>query len=147
MRYVCLPDRMKQDQTHNWHRERMWPFRKHPRDWHDAEELAASYLRRRGYKILHRNLRLDRFEVDIIAQKRDTVVFVEVRSRETDAVAAPEESVNFTKRQHLRSAARRYIARYGKPDLYYRFDVVGVVMPPEERPRITHYENAFTMDE
>jgi putative endonuclease len=125
----------------------MWPFRKQRLDWHDAEDLATSYLRRRRYKILHRNLRLDRFEVDIIAQKRDTVVFVEVRSRETDAVAAPEESVNFTKRQHLRAAARRYIARYGQDGLYYRFDVMGVVMPPEERPRITHYESAFTMDE
>lgn len=125
----------------------MWPFSKQPRDWHDAEDLAASYLRRRRYKILHRNLRLDRFEVDIVAQKRDMVVFVEVRSRTDDAVSAPEETVQHTKRQHLCAAARRYIARYGKPNLYYRFDVMGVVMPPGERPRITHYENAFTVDE
>ena len=125
----------------------MWPFCKHPRDWHDAEDLAASYLRRRGYKILHRNLRLDRFEVDIIAQKHDMVVFAEVRSRMDDSITAPEETVQHTKRQHLRAAARRYIARYGQPDLYYRFDVIGVVMLPGEHPRITHYENAFTMDE
>jgi len=75
------------------------------------------------------------------------VVFVEVRSRETDTVAAPEESVNYAKRQHLRAAARRYIAYYGQEEVYYRFDVIGVVMLPGEPPRITHYENAFTMDE
>lgn len=125
----------------------MWPFRKKQPEWRHAEDLAAAWLRKRGYKILHRNLRLDRFEVDIIVQKGDTVVFVEVRSRETDAVAAPEESVNYTKRQHLRAAARRYLAQYGQQDIYYRFDVMGVVMPSGEPPRITHYKNAFTMDE
>ncbi|MCK5861766.1 MAG: YraN family protein [Candidatus Hydrogenedentes bacterium] len=124
----------------------MWPFRKYPRDWHDAEDLAASYLWRRGYKILHRNLRLDRFELDIVVQKGDTVVFVEVRSRTNDAVSTPEETVQYTKRQHLRAAAKRYLARYGQQDLYYRFDVIGVVMPPGKRPKIKHYENAFTMD-
>jgi len=125
----------------------MWPFRRKQPVWRDAEDLAAAHLRKCGYKILHRNLRLDRFEVDIIVRKSDTVVFVEVRSREDDSVAAPEESVNFTKRQHLRAAARRYIARYGEEDIYYRFDVIGVVTPPGGLPRITHYENAFTMDE
>lgn len=125
----------------------MWPFRKRKQEWQRAEDLAASHLRRQGYKILHRNIRLGRFEVDIIARKGDTVAFVEVRSREDDSVSAPEESVRHTKRQHLRAAARRYLARHGEPDVYYRFDVMGVVMPPAERPRITHYENAFTMDE
>jgi putative endonuclease len=125
----------------------MWPFPKKISDWRDAETAAANYLRRRGYKILHRNLRLDRFELDIVAQKKDRVVFVEVRSRGTDAYAAPEESVRYPKRQHLRAAARRYIARYGEPELFYRFDVIGVVMAENSPPRITHYENAFTMEE
>ncbi|HDP33614.1 MAG TPA: YraN family protein [Candidatus Hydrogenedentes bacterium] len=125
----------------------MWPFRKKKPEWRRAEDAAAWYLRRRGYRILHRNLRLDRFEVDIVAQKKDTVVFVEVRSRADDALTAPEESVRQTKRRHLRGAARRYIARFGQPRLYYRFDVMGVVTPPGKRPQITHYKNAFTMDE
>ncbi len=125
----------------------MWPFRKEEADWRHAESLAAAYLKRKGYRILHRNLRLDRFELDIVAQKRDAVVFVEVRSREDDGVTAPEQSVRYVKRQHLRQAARRYIALHGQPDCYYRFDVIGVVAPGDSRPRITHFENAFTMDE
>ena len=146
-RYVCLLVKGTSDRTNNAERNAVWPFRKKQPEWRHAEDLAAAYLRKRGYKILHRNLRLDRFEVDIIVQKGDTVAFVEVRSRENDAVAAPEESVNYTKRQHLRAAARRYIARYGQQNVYYRFDVMGVVMPPGDLPQITYYENAFVMDE
>ncbi len=125
----------------------MWPFRDRRPAWQRAEAMAARYLRRRGYRILHRNLRLDRFELDIVAQKRDTVVFVEVRSRTDENISAPEETVRYTKRQHLRAAARRYVARFGKPNLYYRFDVMGVVMEANKRVRIKHYENAFTLDE
>lgn len=125
----------------------IWPFRSSKSNWQRAEDLAASYLRRQGYAILHRNLRMDRFELDIVAKKNDTVVFVEVRSREDDTLSAPEDTIRYTKRQHLRAAARRYMARHGEPDLYYRFDVIGVVMPANEPPRINHIEYAFTMEE
>ncbi len=126
---------------------RIWPFHKAGAAWRDAEDLAARYLKKQGYAILHRNLHLDRFEVDIIARKGDTVVFVEVRSRRNDDITTPEETIRRTKRQHLRAAARRYMARYGEPDLYYRFDVIGVVMPAGEDPRISHIEYAFTMED
>lgn len=124
-----------------------WPFRKRQTGWKGAEERAADYLRGQGYKILHRNLRLDRFELDIVARKGDTVAFVEVRSRSADDFTAPEDSVRYTKRQHLRAAARRYLARYGEPDVYYRFDVIGVVTPQEGETSIHHIESAFTMVE
>ena len=125
----------------------IWPSRNPKHPWQHAEDLAARYLRKHGYSILHRNLRLDRFEVDIIARKQDTVVFVEVRSRRDDDISAPEETIRHTKRQHLRAAARRYIAWYGEPDVYYRFDVIGVVMPAGEKNRIHHIEQAFTMND
>ena len=127
----------------------IWFFRKpKPRTkWQHAEDLAARHLRRKGYKILHRNLRLDRFELDIVARKGDTVVFVEVRSKEDDGVSAPEETIRHTKRQHLRAAARRYLARYEEPELYYRFDVIGVVLPQTGPHTINHIESAFTMED
>lgn len=124
-----------------------WPFRKRQTGWKGAEERAAEYLRGQGYKILHRNLRLDRFELDIVARKGDTVAFVEVRSRTDDALSSPEETIRYTKRRHLREAARRYLARYGEPDVYYRFDVIGVVTPREGETSIHHIESAFTMVE
>ena len=73
--------------------------RKTKKDWQCAEEVAARHLRQKGYAILHRNLRLDRFEVDIIAQIRDTIVFVEVRSRKSDDISTPEETIRYTKRR------------------------------------------------
>ena len=125
----------------------MWPRREARKDWQKAEDLAARYLREKGYILLHRNLRLDRFEVDIVAKQGDTIVFVEVRSRTYDAILTPEETIQYTKRKHLRAAARRYIAWHGEPGCYYRFDVIGVVMAPEAEACIHHIENAFTMAE
>lgn len=122
-------------------------FRRSCSDWKDAEALAARYLRRKGYAILYRNLRLDRYELDIVAQKGDTVVFVEVRSRRDDGISAPEETIRYTKRQHLRAAARRYMARYEDPEMNYRFDVIGILTPPDGEARINHIEYAFTMEE
>lgn len=124
-----------------------WPFRKRRTGWRGAEDLAADYLRRQGYRILHRNLRLDRFELDIVARKQDTVVFVEVRSRTDDEISAPEETILYTKRQHLRAAARRYMARHREPEMNYRFDVIGVVTPGDGDARINHIKYAFTMEE
>jgi putative endonuclease len=111
-----------------------------------AEDLAARHLKKQGYRILHRNIRLDRFEMDIVAQKADTVVFAEVRSRSDDSHTAPENTVQHAKQQHLREAARRYLARFGEEDVYYRFDVIGILMAPGEKPQLTHIENAFGMD-
>ncbi|OQB43253.1 MAG: hypothetical protein BWY09_00232 [Candidatus Hydrogenedentes bacterium ADurb.Bin179] len=125
----------------------MWPRREVRKDWQKAEDLAARYLRKKGYMLLHRNLRLDRFEVDIVAKQGDTIVFVEVRSRTYDVISTPEETIRYTKRKHLRAAARRYIAWHGEAGCYYRFDVIGVVMAPESEARIHHIENAFTMAE
>lgn len=116
------------------------------KEWMQAEELAARYLKKQGFRILHRNIRLDRFEMDIVAQKGDIVVFAEVRSRSDDSHTAPEDTVQHTKQRHLREAARRYLARYREEDVYYRFDVIGILMRPGEKPQLTHIENAFSMD-
>jgi putative endonuclease len=121
-------------------------FRPKRKAWMRAEDLAARHLKKQGYRILHRNIRLNQFEMDIVAKKGDTVVFVEVRSRSDDRFSAPEDTVQHRKQRHLKGAALRYIARYGEEDVYYRFDVIGILMPPGEKPQLTHIENAFTMD-
>ncbi|NLN93093.1 MAG: YraN family protein [Candidatus Hydrogenedens sp.] len=121
-------------------------FKGRGKEWMLAEDLAARHLKKQGYRILHRNIRLDRFEMDIVAQKADTVVFAEVRSRSDDSHTAPENTVQHAKQQHLREAARRYLARFGEEDVYYRFDVIGILMAPGEKPQLTHIENAFGMD-
>lgn len=125
----------------------IFSFRKKPTRGQRGEDIAAAYLHRRGYKILHKNLRLDRFELDIVARKKDTIVFVEVRSRTSSEISAPEETIGFTKRQHLRAAARRYMTKYGEPDINYRFDVIGVLLSEGAEPKISHIKFAFRMEE
>jgi putative endonuclease len=108
-----------------------------------GEDLAARALRRAGYVILARNVRLGRYEIDIIARHRDTTVFVEVRTRTSGDPVPPEETVNPTKQLHIMRAARIYIARERNPEMYYRFDVVAVVVPETGAPQVTIYADAF----
>ncbi|MGI6139907.1 MAG: YraN family protein [Candidatus Hydrogenedentales bacterium] len=115
--------------------------------WKKAEKQAARYLQRKGYTLLHRNMRLGRYEVDIIVRKDDVVAFVEVRSRAADSVTTPEETIQYTKRSHLRAAMRYYLAQHEEPGIYYRFDVMGVVILPDGKMELTHTESAFTLDE
>ena len=108
-----------------------------------GEKLAAQELRNLGYKILDRNLVLGRYEIDIVAQKDNTVAFVEVKTRRSDHLAVPEENITYQKRQHIVRAARHYMARQFEPNTYYRFDVVSIVMPEDELPTVTVFHDAF----
>lgn len=118
-----------------------WRARKPP--GRKGEDLAARYLRWNGYRILERNVRLGRYEVDIIARDGDTIAFVEVRSRASSEPVPPEDSVGPVKQAHLIAAARIYQMLHPDPEAYYRFDVVAVILPDKGRPEITLYKDAF----
>jgi len=107
-----------------------------------GENLAASFLRRKGYKIILRNFRSELGEIDIIARDGKTLVFVEVKTRVYDE-PAPEEQVNSHKQHQITKAASFYMTRYGTPQPSARFDVVAVVWPLGRQPIIRHTENAF----
>jgi putative endonuclease len=127
------------------HALRQWRarWRDRPSLGRHGEDLAARHLQRHGYRILHRNALLGRYEVDLIAQDGDTIVFVEVKTRQTGGTFLPEDNIGPKKEQHLRRAAAMYQARRDDPSLYYRFDVVCIVAPPGGPPEITLYRNAF----
>ena len=122
----------------------MWPFRQRRSVGQQGEKLAAAHLRRHGFKILGRNVHLGRYEIDIIAREGDTVAFVEVKTRRGDAFVPPEENVTRGKRHHIRQAARTFIAEQDDPSLYYRFDVIAVVLRESGEPSLTHYRDAFS---
>jgi putative endonuclease len=107
-----------------------------------GENAAASYLRGQGYRIILRNFRCELGEVDIIARKGDTLVFVEVKTRENDE-PTPEAQVNGVKQHQVTKAAKFYMSRYGTPRPPSRFDVIAVVWPTGREPQIRHVENAF----
>lgn len=121
----------------------MWPLRRPKRLGAAGEDLAARALRRAGYTILERNARLGRFEIDIIAREGDTTAFVEVKTRRTDSVVAPEDCVGGVKRRHIRKAARLYISQHDEPEMYYRFDIVSIVAPESGKPTVTIHRDAF----
>ena len=108
-----------------------------------GEDLAVKHLKRAGYRILERNAKLGRFEIDVIAREGDTIAFVEVKTRRSNAFLEPEVNVTPTKQQHIRRAAAMYISRQNDPTLYYRYDIVSVVMPDEGAPHVTIIRDAF----
>lgn len=108
-----------------------------------GEALAARHLRRAGYRILDRNVRLRGYEIDLVAQDGDTIAFVEVKTRRVTGNIAPEDSVGPIKQDHLRRAAHAYADQLDRPGQYYRFDVVSVVLPDSGRPQITLFKDAF----
>lgn len=99
-----------------------------------GEDLAHRYLRRLGYIIVARNYRLSSgdAEADLIAWDGDTLVLVEVKSRETADYGPPERAIGEEKRKHLLRIAREYTRKTETPWERIRFDVVSVVLskPP-----------------
>ena len=103
--------------------------------------LASRYLLDKGYAVLHYNWRSGHKEIDLIAKERDTLVFVEVKSRTSELYGNAEDAVDERKMRFLISAAESYITRF-KIDLKFRFDVITVIGNCEPY-RIEHIEDAF----
>ena len=109
-----------------------------------GEAAAARYLKRRGYKIVARGDRLKPGEIDLVAVDRQTVVFVEVKTRESSAAGHPAEAVDAAKQRRLTRAALAYLKRHGLLECPARFDVVAVTWPAgQRRPTIEHIKDAF----
>lgn len=107
-----------------------------------GEETVCTYLQKNGYAILQRNYRVRGGEIDIVAQKKDHIVFVEVKARRTDEFGSPAEAVGARKQQKIRLAARQYVAAYGKTGENYTFDVAEVFVR-EGAADIRYIKNAF----
>ena len=111
--------------------------------WGEAQ--VASYLRKRGYKILAHGYRCRFGEIDLIAQKGRTVCFVEVKLRSSTEHGLPREFVTEAKQAKLRTTAEKYLAER-ESDLPARFDVAEVYTDAAHTPsatRIEYIENAF----
>ena len=92
----------------------------------EGEDVAASYLIQKGYRIVARNWRYGPKEIDIVARDGETMVFVEVKTRSTLAFELPQEAVTKKKMKNLVEAADAYMLQYNI-ELEGRFDIVGVL--------------------
>ncbi|MBI4666355.1 MAG: YraN family protein [Nitrospinae bacterium] len=108
-----------------------------------GEDLAANALIGGGYKILHRNLKVYRREVDIIADHNGTLVFVEVKTRANHSFGTPLGSINHKREKRLREAAELYAMRNKITNRSIRFDVVSVDFSEGGGPKLEIIKNAF----
>ena len=109
-----------------------------------GEELAADFLKGRGYRILQRNYRCRQGELDIIARHGECLVFVEVRTKTSSDFGTPEESVTCSKKEKLISLANVYLQNLDAQPRSWRIDVVAVELTPDGRTaRLEHIENAI----
>ena len=106
-----------------------------------GEEIAAAFLSGKGYRILERNWRCSGGELDLIAADRETLVFVEVRSRSGSRFGLAEESITPAKQARLIDLAQTYLQARAEPTPRWRIDVIAVQMG-RGLPQINHIENA-----
>lgn len=108
-----------------------------------GEDIAVKYLKENNYKIKKRNFRYSRIsEIDIVAEKNDCLVFVEVKSRQSSKYGDPILSITPNKQRAIRKAASAYLYVNNINDQECRFDVIIIDVKPNP-PMIDHLENAF----
>lgn len=111
-----------------------------------GENVAVDYLKKKKYKILEKNFTAGKGEIDIIALKDKTTVFIEVKTRQNDSFGTPSEAVDLRKRKKLIETATRYINEKN-PDTGFRFDVIEVYGCLKDGEfyfeKIEHIEDAF----
>ena len=117
-------------------------FKGHLTQGRVGEQLAASYLKRLGYRIICRNYRCPLGEIDIIARHRGVLVFVEVKSRRSQTFGSPKLAINPAKQHKLSQVAWHYLQRHELTEASARFDVV-TVSDVNDSPYFEVIENAF----
>ena len=110
-----------------------------------GEKIAAEYLTGLGYMIRERNFRSREGEIDIIAEKDDFLVFIEVRTRTSNSYGTPEESVTAKKKERLIALAEAYIEDREDLPSSWRIDVVAIELGPKRKvARLEIIENAIS---
>lgn len=107
-----------------------------------GEEIAENFLQTKGYKLLHRNWRFEKKEVDIIADLDGLLVFVEVKTRSDAYFGYPEDAVGTKKQDFLKTAAEAFL--YQNPEYTrIRFDIISIITQKGTTKEIVHFEDAF----
>lgn len=106
-----------------------------------GEQLAVGHLRNLGYQILAKNWRFGKIELDIVARNNETLVVVEVKTREKNYLGEPWKSVTVSKQRRIIKAANRYIME-NEIDLECRFDIISIVHN-QKYTNLEQIEDAF----
>lgn len=107
----------------------------------EGEVMAQKYLMTKGYRIRHCNWRFGKNELDIVAEKNNRLIIVEVKSRSTKYFEHPQDAITGAKIKRIVEATHEYIGAY-QLDMDVQFDVISVV-PEGQEYEIEHIEDAF----
>lgn len=108
-----------------------------------GEETAQVYLANLGYSILEMNWRFKKAEIDIIAKDKETLVFIEVKTRSYSSFGDPEEFISDKQEALIIDAAQRYMEKIGH-DWEIRFDIISILVDKTlEINKIDHFKDAF----
>ncbi len=110
-------------------------------EWGEAQ--AEAYLVRRGYKIIERNFRTPEGEIDLVVLDDQVLVFVEVKTRTSEAFGRPEAAITDRKLAHLSAAAEAYLQQNPDLDWDCRIDVIAIRRKQGDRPEISHIQNVI----
>ncbi len=111
-----------------------------------GEQIAEQYLINQNYNIVARNLQSSHLEIDLIAQKNDTLAIVEVKTRQTNFFGNPENAVNKSKQKNLFKATQQFLETYKNtnPKLEIRFDIIAITINNKQKNiDIQHFKDAF----
>ena len=110
-----------------------------------GEEMAVEYLKGKGYRILQRNFKNALGEIDIIAKHKDSICFIEVKTRTNLDKGLPQEAITGPKQRKLSRVALSFLKSRKLFASPARFDIVAVLKTPEEN-HIELFQNAFCLD-
>lgn len=106
----------------------------------EGELLAQEYLKKQGYEIIETNKRFSRFcEIDIIAKNKDTLVFIEVKTRSSDFCGSPFEAITKTKYENIKTGLFNYLNETKIKYKNFRIDAISIILSPEIK--INHLKN------
>ena len=108
-----------------------------------GEKIAQKYLQKEKFRIVEKGYRLYRGEIDLIAYDKETLVFIEVKTRGPGSLGLPEESVNIRKQGQIRKIAEGYLALNSIDDVECRFDVVSLIFDEIGDYSLAHFKDAF----
>lgn len=108
-----------------------------------GENIACDFLVKNGYNILEKNFKLLFGEIDIIAEKKNCICFIEVKSRKSKKYGLPEEAITLKKKNKIRRVAEYFIQKRQLKNKIYRFDVISIYFKENILKEFRHIRNAF----
>ncbi len=111
-----------------------------------GERTALDFLRKKGFRIINKNYRTKFGEIDIVAQDKRTLCFIEVRTRNTDTQISPKESVDSKKQERISKSTLSYLKEKKLLKKKARFDVISISIKKSGEREIELIKNAFSLN-